>query len=84
MKIELEDKEIAKQIAEFCYNTAYDEFRQGIYEYGGIYGVLEAKISKLIDDNKDNIISRAIEIATQKIQKSVGVMALLTALKENK
>lgn len=80
MKIEIEDKEIAKVIAEHCYDIAYNEFGKGIYEYGGIYNILTSKISKLVDENKDVITNRAAELAADKIKKDISVMAILRLL----
>lgn len=51
----------------------------------GVYNILQAKIAKLVDDNKDIIITRASEIAAKRIEKNINlrtVLALLTANRE--
>lgn len=80
MKIEIKDEEIAKVIAEQCYDRAYDEFGKGIYEYGGIYDILKNKISVLVNENKEIIINKAAEIAADKVKKDISVMAILRLL----
>ena len=50
-----------------------------------MYNILQAKIAKLVDDNKDIIITRASEIAAKRIEKNINlrtVLALLTANRE--
>lgn len=85
MQITLDDKEIAKAIAEYCYDNAAHTFGKGIYEYSGVYNLLQVKIAKLVDDNKDIIITRASEIAATKIAKDIGLRAVLAlALNQNK
>lgn len=80
MKIEINDEEIARVIAEQCYDRAYNEFGRGIYEYGGIYDILKNKISVLVNDNKETIINKAAEIAADKVKKDISVMAILRLL----
>ena len=85
MQITIDDKEIAKAIAEYCYDNAAHTFDKGIYEYSGVYNILQAKIAKLVDDNKDIIITRASEIAAKRIEKNINlrtVLALPTANRE--
>lgn len=80
MKIEINDEEIARVIAEQCYDRAYNEFGRGIYEYGGIYDILKNKISVLVNENKETIINKAAEIAADKVKKDISVMAILRLL----
>lgn len=80
MKIEINDEEIAKVIAEQCYDRAYEEFGKGIYEYGGIYNILKNKISILVDENKETIINKAVDVAADKVKKDISVMAILRLL----
>ena len=77
MQITIDDKEIAKAIAEYCYDNAAHTFGKGIYEYCGVYNLSHAEIAKLVDDNKDIIITRASEIAAKMIAKKTLLAGLV-------
>lgn len=63
MKIKINDKEILKAIAELCYDELCDTFTNGISMSSLLYNLIEEKVAKLIEENKDTILDRAASMA---------------------
>lgn len=59
MKIRINDKALLKEIAEVCYDELCMDLGSGRSMYGLFHDLIEEKVAKLIEENKDAILDRA-------------------------
>ncbi|MCM1441166.1 MAG: hypothetical protein NC131_18485 [Roseburia sp.] len=84
MQFEIDEKIIAKEMAENIYQYAYDTLKRDDFEswlYNSeVAKALNENIAKLVDDNKDKIINAIVELTANKIKKDISMRAILSLL----
>lgn len=88
MKFEIEDKELARQLAEIASQSVYDSLSRD--DYSGVWynrevsAALYDGIRQIVSDNKEKIINAIIEKAAEKLSSKIQFAAVLAALGGNK
>lgn len=84
MKIKINDKEVLKAIAELCYDELCVTFTNGISLNSLLYNLIEEKVAKLIEENKDIIIDRAANMVADSasLKKTLDMIAVELDMKE--
>lgn len=84
MKIKINDKEVLKAIAELCYDELCVTFTNGISLNSLLYNLIEEKVAKLIEENKDVIIDRAANMVADSasLKKALDMIAVELDMKE--
>lgn len=73
MKIRINDKALLKEIAEVCYDELCMDLGNGRSMYGLFHDLIEEKVAKLIEENKDTILARAASmVAVTRYKERVG------------
>lgn len=88
MKFEIDEKIIAKEMADKIYDYAYDTMKRDNFDtwlYNGeVAHALESNIEKLVADNKDKIINAIVELTADKLKKDISMRAILALLSSEK
>lgn len=88
MKFEIDDKDIAKEIAERAESYIYDclgrEDYKSVWYNREIADALNLGISQIVADNKDKIIKEIIDKAAERLCKNITFSAVIAALGEQK
>lgn len=88
MKFEIDDKDIAKEIAERAESCIYDylsrEDYRNLWYNREIADALNFGISQIVADNKDKIIKEIIDKAAERLCKNITFSAVIAALGEQK
>lgn len=88
MKFEIDDKDIAKEIAEKAEGYIYDclkrEDYKSVWYNREIADALNLGISQIVADNKEKIIKEIIDKAAERLCKNITFSAILAALGEKK
>ena len=88
MKLEIDDKDIAKEIAEKAKSYMYDclsrEDYRNLWYNREIADALNLGISPIVADNKDKIIKEIIDKAAERLCKNITFSAIIAALGEKK
>lgn len=84
MKFEIDEKIIAREMADKIYDYVYDtisrdNFNTWLYN-GEVAKALESNIEKLVADNKDRIINAIVELTADKLKKDISMRAVLALL----
>lgn len=88
MKFEIDDKEIAQEIAKNAKDYIYDYL--GRDDYSNVWynreiaDALNAGIAQIVSDNKDKIIQEIIDKAAEKLCKNITFSAVIAALGNKK
>lgn len=88
MKFEIDDKDIANEIAEKAKSYMYDclsrEDYRNLWYNREIADALNLGISQIVADNKDKIIKEIIDKAAERLCKNITFSAIIAALGEKK
>ena len=88
MKFEIDDKDIAKEIAEKAQSYMYDclshEDYRNLWYNREIADALNLGISQIVADNKDKIIKEIIDKVAERLCKNITFSAIIAALGEKK
>ena len=88
MKLEIDDKDIAKEIAEKAQSYMYDclsrEDYRNLWYNREIADALNLGISQIVADNKDKIIKEIIDKSAARLCKNITFSAVIAALGEKK
>lgn len=78
MKIKIKDKDLLKALAEVCYDELCNDFTNGISINGALYDLIDEKVAKLIEENKDIILDRAANMVTDSVslKKALDLMSV--------
>ena len=84
MQFEIDEKIIAKEMADKIYDYVYDTMKRDNFDtwlYNGrVAYALESNIEKLVADNKDKIINAIVELTADKLKKDISMRAVLALL----
>lgn len=88
MKFEIDEKIIAREMADKIYDYAYDklsrdEFSTWLYN-SEVAHALESNIEKLVAKNEDKIINAIIKLTAEKIRKNISMQAIFSLLLDKK
>lgn len=84
MKIRINDKALLKEIAEVCYDELCMDLGNGRTMYGLFHDLIEEKVAKLIEENKDTILDRAANMVADdaSIKKALSMMSVELSMTE--
>lgn len=84
MKIRINDKALLKEIAEVCYDELCMDLGSGRSMYGLFHDLIEEKVAKLIEENKDTILDRAASMVADdaSIKKALSMMSVELSMTE--
>lgn len=84
MKIKINDKEVLKAIAELCYDELCMTFTNGISLNSLLYNLIEEKVAKLIEENKDTIIDCAANMVADSasLKKALDMVTVELNMRE--
>ena len=86
MKIEIDDKIVAEQLAEKTIDWLYDSLEKQEYSrlwYNEAFeSSIKIQVEKLFIENKDKIINAIVERTAEKLQKNISLRAVLALLGE--
>lgn len=84
MKIRINDKALLKEIAEVCYDNLCTDLGSGRTMYGLLHDLIEEKVAKLIEENKDTILDRAASMVADdaSIKKALSMMGVELSMTE--
>lgn len=90
MKIEMDDKEFSKELAEIAYRSLYQHIKDDSKDHWymwydkDIADAVQQNIDKLFEENKEKIFNAIVDKCAEKYHEDIKLQVILSAMMGSK